>query len=229
MRTKIFAIAVAALAVGALSSMAQTSNVYSANVVGYITVTLTNNSAYTLIANQLDLDGTGTNNTLYTSLGTNLPPGTKVLAFNPGTVSYSSALLNASGTTWLGSTAAANAALNPGGGVFVLLPASAASPVTATLVGNVLQGSNSVPISVGYQLVSYLYPVAGNLTANLGYNPSVGDKSLFWNLGSQNYSSKLFTATHTWTGGDPLINVSEAFFLQASSNNVWNESFTVGP
>ncbi|HUC86042.1 MAG TPA: hypothetical protein VL970_12670, partial [Candidatus Acidoferrales bacterium] len=57
---KTLLIAAAALAVSVISSRAQ---VYSQNIVGYINVPETA-GALSLEAPQLDLDGTGTNNTL---------------------------------------------------------------------------------------------------------------------------------------------------------------------
>ena len=76
MRTKTILTAAALLAAGALTSMAQ-SNVFSLNVVGYYNLSLTN--GFQLVANQLDLDGTGVNNTLQSVFGTSLgsvPPAT---------------------------------------------------------------------------------------------------------------------------------------------------------
>ena len=69
--------------------MAQ-SNVYSLNVVGYINVSYTNR--FQMVANQLDLDGTGTNNTVQTVFSTNVPGLTTVYTFTPGS-GYASATL----------------------------------------------------------------------------------------------------------------------------------------
>src|SRR5882672_6022591 len=70
MRTKALLCAAGMLAAGAATCMAQ-GNVYSLNVVGYINVSYTNK--FQMVANQLDLDGSGTNNTVQTVFGTNVP------------------------------------------------------------------------------------------------------------------------------------------------------------
>jgi len=63
MRTKTLLLAVGALAAGLVTSQAQP--VYSANVVGYMNVPLPSGQ-YISMANQLDFDGTGTNNNVGT-------------------------------------------------------------------------------------------------------------------------------------------------------------------
>src|ERR1039458_6223534 len=79
MRTKLAILSAAALAAGLLSSQAQ---VYSANVVGYVNTSITNN-VVSIMSAVLDVDGTGTNNTISTVLGTtSVPVGTTVYAFN---------------------------------------------------------------------------------------------------------------------------------------------------
>ena len=77
MRTKVL-LGAAALAAAAATASAQ--NVYSLNVVGYINLSLTN--GYNMVANQLDLDGTMTNNTLTTVFSTNLPKLSAVYAWS---------------------------------------------------------------------------------------------------------------------------------------------------
>src|ERR1700735_5475995 len=93
MKTKTLLIAAAALAAGVMSSQAQ--GVYSQNIVGYVNVPLV--AGYNLVANQLDLDGTGTNNSIYTVVGTNLPASTAVLVWNPSTAAFSTTKLSGTG------------------------------------------------------------------------------------------------------------------------------------
>ena len=204
--------------------MAQ-ANVYSLNVVGYNTLTLTN--GFNLVANQLDLDGTGSNNTLYTSIGTNVPNLTKAYAFPGG--AYVSATFSAGSGTWIGNVAAANAALQPGGGVFVQIPASASYPQNVTLVGNVLQGSLSTTVAPIYQIISSKVPQAGLIKTDLGLAPANLDKVYQWNSGIQNYGSgKTYSAGGgTWLGGEPNVAVGESFFLLGHAGSLWNRNFTV--
>jgi hypothetical protein len=224
MRTKTLLLAAAAaLAAGILSSSAQ---VYSANVVGYVSVTLTN--GLNLVCNPLDLDGTGTNNTIYTCVGTNLPNLTKVLTFNGS--AYPSSTLNANSGVW-NNTAGTQYAMQPGNGFFISIPPSASYPQTVTFVGTVLQGPVANTLTPGLiQLVGSQVPFAGDLVTNLNYQPANLDKVLPWNTALQTYGS-----THTYNGtsqlwnggGTPQISVAQGFFLTPHATSVWTNDFIV--
>jgi hypothetical protein len=216
MKAKTLLIAAAALAAGVMHSQAQ---VYSQNIVGYINVPL--NPGYNLVANQLDLDGTGTNNSLYTSIGTNLPANTQVLAW--GGSSYITTKLLSSGK-WLANNQFFTNAVNPGSGFFLNLAGSVSTNIT--FVGNVITGTNSYPVVAGYQIVAPSAPVAGTLDTTNGYRPSKNDQVVIWNNSTASYTTKKFTGT-TWLGGDPQLTVGQAVFLNASSNNVWSEVLNV--
>lgn len=213
------------IAAGALSSMAQ-SNVYSLNVVGYYNVTLTN--GYQLFANQLDLDGTGTNNTAATVFGTNLPNLSQVLTWNGssfGSVTYKTS----SGFTGA-QLPAVNLALNPGNGVFVLLNASA--PVTTvTVVGTVMQSGSGVvvPYVPGYNLLSSQAPLAGGVQTTLGYIPNNLDQVLTWNASIQNYNAKSTykASSGAWSGGEPQIAIGQSFFVFTADSGSWTNTFVV--
>src|SRR6266403_950334 len=127
MRTKALLCAAGLLAAGAFTAMAQ-SNVYSLNVVGYVNVSLTN--GFTLLANQLDLDGNLTNNTVVGIFSTNFPTLTQVITFNPSSGGYATATFLANGT-WSGGgagNAAVNVGLRPGAGVWVHIPDPTGTP-----------------------------------------------------------------------------------------------------
>lgn len=213
MKAKTLLIAAAALAAGVMHSQAQ---VYSQNIVGYVNVPL--NTGYNLVANQLDLDGTGKNNGIFTVIGNTLPNGTKVLAWNGS--GYSSATYASGTQKWIGNNNVISNAMNPGAGFFVEVGA----PTNVTFVGNVITGTNSYPIVTGYQIVAPSAPIPGTIDTTNGYKPSKGDKLLVWN--GTGYGSKTWTGT-TWVGGDPQLTVGEAVFLQAASNNVWTQVLNV--
>jgi len=213
MKSKTLLIAAAALAAGIMTSQAQ---VYSQNIVGYINLPLT--VGYNMVANQLDSDGTGTNNGIFTVLSTNLPNGTKVLAWN-GT-GYSPATFSSGTGKWLGNNSVISNAMNPGSGFFVQVTVA----TNLIMVGNVITGTNSYPIAVGYQIIAPSGPVAGTLDTTNGYKPSKSDKVLVWN--GTGFAPHTFTGT-TWLGGDPQLAVGQAVFLQASSNNVWTQVLNV--
>jgi hypothetical protein len=218
---KTLLIAAAALAGSVISSHAQ---VYSQNIVGYINVPLT--TGYTALANQLDFDGTGTNNTVATVFGTNLVAGSTVLAWETASSSYVPAgWVNSKGVVkWTGNTNAISAALNAGQGVFVQSP----SANSLTLVGTVLQGSNVISLATGYNLVSSVAPIAGDLVTNLGYAPSVGDNVLLWSATSQSYTPYGYVnskGTLKWTPSSPQIAVGQSFFIQAAAAKTWTNTF----
>ena len=212
MKAKTLLIAAATLAVGAITSQAQ---VYSQNVVGYINVQLTN--GYTMVCNQLDLDGTGTNNNIYSTIGTNLPANTQILCWNGST--FSSSKLAASGKWSLNNQVVTNA-MNPGRGFFINCPAQ----TNVTLVGQVIQGTNKYPVVAGYQILSPSGPVAGGIQTVQGYAPSKNDQVLVW--GGTTYTSHKYSGT-AWSGGEPNFSVGQAVFLNASSNNVWTNVLNI--
>jgi len=205
-------------------------NVYSLNVVGYINLSLTN--GLNLIANQLDLDGTMTNNTLATVFSTNLPSASKVLAFDPSSGNFQSTTYSASSQKWTG-TAAQQAFINsflaPGSGVFVSIPTAAATPITLTLVGEVIQGTNNTKVVAGLQTLSAIPPISGGVVSVLGFPAQKLDKYLGWSPATGNYSTHTYNGT-TWAGtpaGEPAPAVGEAFFYNAKSATNWVQAFTV--
>jgi hypothetical protein len=213
MKAKTLLIAAAALAAGVMTSQAQ---VYSQNIVGYINIPLT--PGYNLVANQLDVDGTGTNNGIFTTIGTNLPTGTKVLSWNGS--GYSSATYAASTQKWIGNSSVISNSMNPGAGFFI----DVGVVTNVTFVGNVITGTNTYPIVTGYQVVAPSGPVAGTIDTTNGYHPSKGDKILVWN--GSGYSGKTYSGT-TWIGGDPQLTVGQSVFLQAVNNTNWTEVLNV--
>ena len=224
MRTKALLCA-AALAAGAATTMAQ--NVYSLNVVGYINLTLV--PGLNLVANQLDADGTMTANYVTNIFSTNLPTGSKIYAFNGS--GYASATFLATGK-WNSGANGITPYLAPGGGVFV--NNAGASAVTITLVGQVIQGTNSVAIrpNGGLTIVSSIAPIAGGFQSVLGYTPTLGDTVYPWNPTTQAYAAAhKFLATGKWNAGGEYTNsVGEAVFLGTGSGNAsttWTQVFTV--
>jgi hypothetical protein len=224
MRTKTLLAAAAILAAGLASSMAQSSNVYSLNVVGYYNLNLTN--GFNLIANQLDKDGTGTNNTLATVLGTNLPVTTRVYTFDPVAGAYNFATLL--GGNWSGANlAAVNRGLQPGQGVFVQIPASATLPQTVTVVGEVRQGTLATPVGAFYQILASQVPQVVGIQSDLGFAPVATDRVFQWLPVAQAYGSPKTFAAGNWIGGQPTNSVGEAVFVQGHAGSAWTRSFTV--
>jgi hypothetical protein len=225
MRTKSLVLAAAALCAGLLSASAQ---VYSQNVVGYVNLQLTN--GMNLVSTPLDLDGSGTNNTVTSIVGTNLPNGSRVYAYNKNTQGYVFATYLAGTATWA-NAANVNPLIQPGDGFFLQIPAAAAYPQTVTMVGNVLGGTNTYSIFNGYQIIGSKLPIGGGLQTALNYTPVNSDRVYQWFPASQTYSSPktYLSSSSTWIGGQPQITVGEGFWLQGHVGSAWTQIYTNAP
>jgi hypothetical protein len=219
MRTKTLVLAAAALAAGLATSVAQ-SNVYSLNIVGYVNVGLT--SGFQMVANQMDFDGTGTNNTVNTVFGTNLPTGSSVVAFSGGGF-LPAALYSKAG--WGGNTNGVNPALQPGGGVFVF----AASAKTVTFVGNVMTGTTTNAYGSGFNVIGSEIPQAGKVTTDLSLVPPTGSTVVKFNPATQLYLPAYLYSKAGWGTNEPSVGVAESFWLSSSGAGNWVRTFTVGP
>jgi hypothetical protein len=244
MRTQTLLLAAAAaLAAGILTSQAQP--VYSANVVGYVNLPLTS-GALSLVAPALDLDGTGTNNTISTVFP-NPAIGDTVFAFNGSgydTLVYTTISLGGhppvTVTNWaLGVTVSSNYPINPGQSIFYLPSINE----TNTVVGTVLQGTNLVnakfPAAGNIQLLSSEVPISGGLTSVLGYNPTIGDTVYIYTNGA--YNTYQYTTVSlgghppvtvtNWALGvtisEPVINVGQGFWMLPAANTNWTQDFIV--
>jgi len=223
MRTKALILSAVFCAMGAVSVLAQ--NVYSVNVVGYTTVTITN--AYALIANQLT-DNAG-------DLATNHIPtaatGTIIYKYNPSTGIYAS--ITRIPTGWQGAT---TMTLAPGEGVFVKKPTAAPS-LTLTFVGEVMQtsthgdaGMNNAVLA-GYDIYSAIVPQAGGITTVHQYPvpPTSGSDQVFkYNPALGTYLPYSYSSTGTrWLPTEPQLAVNEAFWIRAANAKDWIRTFDV--
>jgi hypothetical protein len=228
MRTKALLCAAGLLAVGAVSALAQ-SNVYSLNVVGYVNVSLTN--GFNLIANQLDVDGNRTNNTIAGVFSTNFPNLTKVYGYNTAGGTFGIATYASGSATWVGGQPSVNNGLAPGAGVWVQIPGTAGTPTPLTLteVGNVVQGTYNLPVSTGFQIMSLIPPVSGKVKTDFGYPAANLDKIYQYNAVTRAFTIHTYaSATGAWTGGgEPTPAVGEAFWVQSTGAKTWTQTFTV--
>jgi hypothetical protein len=227
MRTKLL-LGVAAIAAGALSAVAQ-SNVYSLNVVGYINLPMV--EGFNMVANQLDADGTGTNNTVTTVFGSGLPLLSQVYTWNGTTYSISvySILKGQTNASWnpvIG--------VNPGQGVWVKVPVGSGTQ-TVTTVGQVLQGTLANPNVVaggGFSLLSDQVPLAGRLQTDLHYTPSLLDQVYLYDSVAQQYTISVYsilkgTNVASWGPSEPNIAVGQGFWLKSTNGAPWNQTFNV--
>jgi hypothetical protein len=186
MRTKTLLTVAAALAVSAITSMAQTT--YSQNVVGYINVTIPA-GGFAPLGNTLinGSDVAKTNNDINACFGTGLISDSYIASIggDPAngsnsmvfiwTGAFGSALyyFNATdATTWEGFSSPAGwydqsgtyyTGITVAQSQVAFLANSANSPaaMTATITGNVFQGTNNTTIEPGYNFISYVAPIGG--------------------------------------------------------------------
>jgi hypothetical protein len=167
MRTKTLLLSAAAMVAGLLSSQAQ-SNVYSANIVGYVSVT---NAAgvFVLMANPLD---NGTNN--LTSLFPSAPNNSQIQVWNGSGFTLATKQLTGNWST--------NLVILPGQGFFAKFPAAG----TNTFVGSVavpVGGSVTNSLAAGlFTLVGSPIPYTDTLTGtNLNLQVANNSQVQVWN------------------------------------------------
>lgn len=169
--------AAAALAAGVISIQAQTP-VYSQNVVGYINQTIPANNSFQFIANQLQtVSVNGTNDLQDVFASSTLvsdPNGATNTAlywwngagYTP--FQYWSAADSGGPAGWYDVTGnyVTNHALNQASASFIVNPSTSSAHLT--FVGNVVQGTNIITISPGFNALSIIEPISTNIDS-LGY------------------------------------------------------------
>lgn len=207
----------AALVAGVLASSAQ---VYSANVVGYVTKKF-QTGMFTLVNNPLN----AATNDLQTII-VNPPDGTAVYRWSVAAQDFDPAV-----PTYFTSTGKwiPNATIKPGEGFFV----AGGGDFTNTFVGDVLQGTltNSVAGNGNFVAFASQVPVGGSLTNVLASYPATdGDNVYVWSTAAQDFDpsvSTYYTATGKWSP-DQNIAVGDGFFLVRAGGDVtWTRTFTV--
>jgi len=226
MRTKTLLLSAVALAAGLLSSQAQ-SNVYSANVVGYVTYVSAHNAPnFEVINNPLS----GATNTVK-GLFPTAPGGSQLLLWNGA--GYDTAVFSAlGGGHWrTNGVLADDKVISPGTGLFISV--AGVNPYTNTFVGNVAANTATTvtnTIGSGLQLIGSFVPYSGNVTNTTALNlvgTAGGTQVLLWNAGTQAFDTYTWSALaggHWKLGGvntDLIINVNQGFFLNAAAPYNW--------
>jgi len=219
MRTKTLLLSAAAIAAGIVSSQAQ-SNVFSANVVGYVSTVWKGNGLFTLTANPLD-DGNGNQ---LTNILAALPNKSSVQFWDSASATFI-------GTSKGGGTWGTNFSIAPGTGFFVR--AAGTADITNVYVGSIVVpngGSNSITLpAASFILLGGAIPYSGNLTdayntASFNLGASLPNKSQVqvWDAASQSFvgTSK---GGGTWGASIPFVPGQGVFIKSASATN-WVES-----
>jgi hypothetical protein len=181
------------------------ADVFSANIVGYVTKDLV--AGFNLIANPLDSGNT------VASVFADAPVGTVVFKYN-GT-GFDSAL-NDEFDGWLG-----DISIEPGEGVFVNSPAA----TTVTFVGEVRTGDLSTPLGAGFTIASSQVPQAGGIETDLGYTPAVNDTIFVFN--GTSYDAFLFDEFDGWLPSEPSLEVAQSVWISKGAAGSWDRTFTV--
>ncbi len=234
MRTKTLVLT----ALGSLSAMGlmAQANVYSLNAVGYINVTC--NPGFTMISDQL-WNNPGTPN----YIGTVLPvpssgaDDSDLLYKWTGTgfAVYSMDSLQPSGwdpVTVNGKQVdpSTNVTLNPGEAAFL---DNVNATTTFTFVGTVPQGTNTVSIASGFNLISSIVPQSGHLVADLGFpvSSSGSQDGDFAYLFSNSTGYSVYqpdSLTGSMDPSDPTVAVGTGVFYVANGGPVtWTRIFSV--
>ena len=212
MRTKALILSAAVSLAAVVSAMAQTTNVYSVNAVGYVTISLTN--GYNLIANPLN----ATSNNLNTVL-TNVADSATFIKWLPGSQGFKSASSFFAGFGWV-----PDDSWKPGEAGFLFSPDNR----TMTFVGEVPQGTFTNSLGVGYSMVSSVIPQSGALT-NADFNFPAGDSDTFlsWNAAARGYdSATTYFAGFGWSPTTPNLQVGQGFFVFKSVSTNWVRTFS---
>ncbi len=199
-------------AIGVAGSLGAVGQVYSVNAVGYINITVPAKS-YVLAANQLNSGGNKLSEVLPTA-----PDGTVVFKYTQA------GGFSANGVEF-GAWGDPNQVVKPGEGFF--LQNNGATPMTATFVGEVPQGTLATALAKGLNLISSQVPQAGKLVADLKFPAADGDVVYQWDVATQGYKSPNGVEFGEFGGGEPTIAVGEGFFVNKSAAGSWDRTFSV--
>jgi len=216
MRTKTLILTAMIGAASVVASLAQTSNaVYSVNVVGYVTLTIDNNTTFRIISNPL----IATNNSVNALIPT-FQDGAQIFKLNPDGLYTPVAFTE--GIGW-----EPDVQIAAGEAVFIKLSTPGSYPIT--FVGEVAQNAASnKQLPVGLSLQGSLVPQAGSVNTVLQVPGRDGDQ-IFKLPPSGIYTPLAYTDGIGWEP-DESIDVAEGFFFKNGSLTLtldWNRNFVV--
>ena len=265
MRTKALIIAAAGLCVSLLQSNAQTP-VYSQNIVGYYNTVIPSGS-FELVANQLinGSDANATNNSI-NSIFNGLvsdPNGNNnstLYLWNGNGYAIYQYFTASDADSWFGADSGngfydsigdfITASLPQGSGSFLYNPSGNA--ITNTTVGSVVQGTNVLTITTGFNIYSFIQPVSGGVASTNSFasfpgtsDPDANNNDVLYLWNGNGYAVyQYFTAADadSWFGADSgngfydsigdyvtaNVPVGQAFFIDHLTAPVtWTTSLTV--
>jgi hypothetical protein len=235
MRTKTILLSALLGTLGSIAVMAQSTNVYSLNAVGYINVTAYpgfNIISCPLIASPNNNIGTLLNNSA------NQYKKAEVYQWIPSLSNYTNDEASTSLATGNGFTNGWQnggfITMNPGQSVWFQNPFS--SNLVFTFVGTVPSGSLTNSVVNGFNMVSTILPTSGDLVTNTLANLNIATKKdavYVWDPTIQNYDTFNYSLSGGWESNglpqDPIVpNVGEGFWYQTANGPLtWVENFSV--
>lgn len=224
MRTKTLLLSVALGAASIAAVMAQTTPVYSVNIVGYVNKQIP--AGYSLIANPLKVGTGATANTLVQVLPT-APDGAVIYKWKNAANTFQDGITYFEGE-WSKVNATDDDVLAPGEGAFIYVDSSSyPTGATLTFVGEVSTGALSQNIPLNYSIQSSQVPQSVDLST-IGFPAMDGDVLYFWDSSKQTYND----AVTYFEGWDkPAVpGIAEAFFVYKgpdSAAQTWSRTFNV--
>jgi len=212
---------------GSVSLMAQSTNVYSLNAVGYINITV--QPGFNIVSCPLIASPDNTLNTLLPQTA-NAYKKWQFWAFSPST-GYKEEV--GQQNVWSGNGGLST--LNPGQAAWLFNPGT--SPSNITFVGTVPTSNTTTLVHSSFNLVASALPVSGVISnsANLMGYTGAAKKDQFWEFiggAGGGFKESVFQAG-AWAGqaGDPTeATVGGGFFYfnAQTTDTPWTQTFSVG-
>jgi len=207
---------------GGVSLMAQSTNVYSLNAVGYINVTV--QPGFNIISDPLIASPDNTITTVLTNTGQFSK--FQVWAWSPSTSSYAEAIGTKSGWGTSG-----NITLSPGQAAWLYNPGAA--PTNITFVGTVPSGSLTNTLAPSsFNLVSSILPTSGDIVTNplMNFHTAVSkDQVWTWDATAKAYTEEIAGKSGFLTHPiQATVGGGFWYFNATNTANNWVETFTVG-
>lgn len=189
--------------------------IYSANVVGYVNVSL--RPGWNAIANPLQFS---ISNFLYAVLPS-VPNEAELWKIGPNGLECSYFYEEFGG--WFDCDPEPMT-LSPGEGAMLYAPA----PGTITWIGEVQQGSVLNKVPAGLALASSIVPQDRPLTGNfgLGFPAISGDTIYRFNPSNQSYVAHTYLGNDNWEPYEPLASVGEPFWTELGEAHDWGNAFS---
>jgi hypothetical protein len=185
--------------------------VYSANVIGYATITLP--PGFSMIANPFDAPS----NTV-SELFKELPEGTTLNKFDTRFFRLNENSFKNGRWTNPSET------LVPGEGAILFNPTS--DYKLLSFVGDLMQGQLSLPIPGGFSIRSSLVPQPGRIHTDLGFPIAEGDVIHLFDRDRQKYVLYPYDPDK-WAANPPVLSVCEAFWVAKTLPGNWVRNFSL--